>query len=247
MENCPICAGLSVAVSFSASNLNPETQTRYDPPSNRDAQDTFTDALRYLRANESTGHSSQSRAERETERQRQLGLLSEWCREHGKIVSAETMGEALDQGAEHTIYGDLKRNRAIKVTYPGRAGNDFSRGRLLAAHPTEYFERWINHNELFGDAAMFEGLIEAEDGHQLVISQPWIMGDVPDRQQTWEKLAEMGFEPVPNGQDFFRVSDSLALLDCHDGNFILAEDGRLLSIDAHPIFADDSLKRALYL
>ena len=121
----------------------------------------------------------------------------------------------------------------------------FVGGEPVAATADEYLKRWQLHNHIFGDDVEFEGVIEAPGGFSLVVSQKWIVGEAPSTERIAEFMASLGFATAQVAHDYYRAADNLAVLDCHEGNFILGIDGQMYAIDVIPVVADEALKQTL--
>ena len=89
--------------------------------------------------------------------------------------------------------------------------------------------------------------MESAEGISVVVSQRWIAGERPDNDIIEQHMQALGFKRTANGQDFFRESDNLVVLDCHPDNFVLSNEGVVVPIDVHVSEATSELKRALLL
>lgn len=117
----------------------------------------------------------------------------------------------------------------------------YADGEPVSALPLEYLERWEAQNLLFGDTADFEGVMETPSGLSLVVSQRWITGDVPTEDEIDNLMWSAGFESTNLTECYFRRSDNLAVMDCHDGNFVKIDDGLVIPIDVIVVKADEGL------
>ena len=145
-------------------------------------------------------------------------------------------------GAEHRVFGDDSRVAAIKVTNTGRCGMTYRFGEPEAATPVEYLQRWQLHNLVFNDTVWLEGVMESAAGICLVVGQNWITGEVPSEEQVHDFMLRLGFQATALPESYYRASDGLAALDCHQGNFIIGLDGVTYAIDVVMVVADAALK-----
>ena len=247
VESCPVCVGLAVADFKFPVNLNPEFTHDHEDQSHRLAQASHATALSILGRDARSSSPPQSRASRDAERQLQLRQLADWARTAGKLIDRSVLGGLVDQGSEHSVFRHESTLRVWKMTYADYSGINFPDGCVTPALPHEYFERWILHNDLFDDDVCFEGVVDDASGIALIISQLWLEGDVPTRDQVDAFMAELGFKVIPGKEDYYRRSDEIAVLDCHLGNFILGEADMVFPIDIHPMRVTSSLKAALNL
>lgn len=226
VENCPACVGIGVA-----RRAEGEYDPGHDHRSSSAEESSLESALRHLRAGESTGRAASGDEDRAIRHEEQLRKLAEWARSTGRLIPAERFQTPVATGAEHKVFFDEKTVRALKVTNTGLCGQAFVNGEATAALPSEYLERWRLHNQHFGDSVEFEGVMESPSGFGLVISQPWITGEVPSIEQIETFMTEMGYEAGDIPESYRRRSDGMRAMDCHDGNFILDASGALLPID----------------
>ncbi len=249
VENCPVCVESNLAA---AALSNDQSHTTEKPDEDtitrqRFAQDSWQAALAELGRSPQPGGSSPSRPARREERQRQLRLLAGWAAANGKLIDRSSLGELIEEASEHRVFYDPVTGCAIKVTHPGQCGNAFSQGGFDGALPEEYCRRWISYNELFGDHVTFLGVVDGGDGICLAVAQRWIEGERPDRDVIHAWMTGLGFAQSTNLRDYFRQEDSIAVLDCHEDNFILEHGTDLVPIDVRVMPLDADLKRALQL
>lgn len=120
--------------------------------------------------------------------------------------------------------------RLLKLTHPGTAGYD----SILPPTVWEYLERWQLCTEVFGDDAWLEGVIPSEHGVRIVMSQPFVdaldpLTPHPTHEAMMAWLRAHGFEYEDGA--WFREADRLVLEDAHIGNFVVAQDGRIVPVD----------------
>ena len=135
--------------------------------------------------------------------------------------------------------------RAVKKTWPGFYGQIpvWREGKAdrLPALPSEYIERQMLQNEVFGSDIRLEGInlsskpsmIIGEPSGQpsFVISQGFVdAADTdapsPTMVQIEKFLTRHGFAPLPGSYfGWLRRADGVVILDARPDNFILATDG----------------------
>jgi oligopeptide/dipeptide ABC transporter ATP-binding protein len=204
-------------------------------------------ALAYLGAGAGADPIAPGGERRAQERSEQFGRLLEWAGQQGRLIPGERWLTPEELGAEHRIYFDSARQCAIKLTNTGQAGMTYCFGEPVAATPFEYLRRWQMHNELFGDQVWLEGIVDTASGPCLAIGQPWIEGGVPEAADIAGLMSELGFERTADPEHFFRPTDGLMVMDCHEGNFIAGVDGLLYPIDVIPVRGDKALIAKLSL
>jgi peptide/nickel transport system ATP-binding protein len=244
VENCGACVQSAVVPSRQTADTPSHDS---EESSQRTAQDTWKAALAELGESPSPSGAPQSRAERKSERERQLQLLREWAVSQGKIVDIASLGPQVEEASEHRVFYDERSGCAIKVTISGRCGNTFPNGGLDAALPEEYCRRWLDYNELFGDSVSFVGVVVEESGVSLVVSQRWIAGERPDTDAIYAFMSSLGFSQAPNLRDYYREADQITVLDAHSDNFVLDQSNQVVPIDVHVMPLDQNLRRALHL
>ena len=227
-------------MSFSLSSLFGHEQN-----TGKDSTGSLESAQAYLAASARADRKEPGVANRASERQRQLRALVAWARAAGCLIPHERYQTPEEMGAEHRVFYDAKRQMAVKVTNSNRCGMTYLEGQPDAALPSEYLERWRLQNVIFADDAELEGVIESVAGISLVVRQRWIAGAVQEDHQIAQLLADLGFEATHQLECFYRPSDNVALMDCHEGNFILGDDGLVYPIDVIPVLADEALKEHL--
>lgn len=167
-----------------------------------------------------------------------LELFRSYAAEHKCFL--EQKPEALsrapdDEGNEHQVWYQQDSARYLKATWP-----DFF-GLLVVyrshedhkASPIDYLERWLLHNELFGDDVRFVGALLEGDQLRLVISQPAIAGVPATLEQISDFFTNNGWYRFTVGKElaFYEPERQVAISDTHRGNIILMDDGLLAPID----------------
>ena len=178
------------------------------------------------------------------------------------VALAESQGLILDPsgwlrgtttgGAEHDIVLHEKSGEYWKVTRPDHFGWTVLPGEDGApvaseATPLEYLERWLNANEIFGDAAKLRGVIVTEQGVQVVISQPFIKGPYPSLSEIKVQMAAGGFDPVVGfhlgaevNTSYYHPGEKVGVFDAAPDNFILSHK-MAVPIDVVTIRVSDAL------
>ena len=101
------------------------------------------------------------------------------------------------------------------------------------ASPIAYLERWLLHNELFGDQVTFLGALQSESGLRLLIRQPAIAGTPATDAQIQQFFTDSGWKRsvIEGNTAFFDPVRNMVISDTHRGNLILMDDGILAPID----------------
>ena len=171
--------------------------------------------------------------------------MASWAESEGKLIDPVKWTTPGEMGAEHRVFLDADRCCAVKITNTGKCGMTYRNAEPASAIPHEYLMRWILQNQIFGDDAWLEGVVRAPSGICLAVGQKWIPGMVPDSDRILVAMNELGFEPGVLSESYFRREDGIAVMDCHEGNFILGYDSILYPIDLVILPADEALKRSL--
>ncbi len=126
-------------------------------------------------------------------------------------------------------------NRVVKLTHP-----DFFGLRVVYRQdedqkclPCEYFERWVLHNEIFGDDVEILGVVDSPHGLRVAISQQAILGSPASLEMIQGFFLDNGWHRFDANQNiaWFDPNRSLVVSDTHQGNLILTNDGVLVPID----------------
>jgi oligopeptide/dipeptide ABC transporter ATP-binding protein len=246
VEACPVCTGFenasdSRSCGIQTTNTHHESTRRTAPPS------ALESAQSHLGTSAGADRKEQDSSSRTSQREEQLRALLVWAKDAGKLIPADRYLTHDEMGTEHRVYFDASRCLAIKVTNPNRCGRSYCNGEPYSATPLEYLARWQMQNAIFGDDAELEGVIESPSGIALVMRQRWIVGVVPEEERITALLGSLGFEPTLLPECYYRASDDIAVMDCHDGNFIKLENGLVVPIDVIPLHPDEGLKQRLGL
>lgn len=136
-------------------------------------------------------------------------------------------------GDEHEVW--FAGDRVVKLAYP-----DFFGLRVVhrsdedqRCNPCEYFERWLLHNELFGDDVEIPGAFDTVDGVRLVLVQRAIQGSPATEAEIRSFFVGNGWLPFQIGRNsaWFDESRLLVVSDTHQGNLIETPDKVMVPID----------------
>jgi peptide/nickel transport system ATP-binding protein len=246
VEHCPVCAGLEIAAPQSFAIIKSvNSDSDHEKPSRTTPESSFESALGYLSTSKSTSGAASDGQSRKVQCQSEFRTLAAWAKSSGKLIVADRFQQITAQGAEHRVYHDQTNGLAYKVTNLSLSGMSYDQGEPVAATPYEYLNRWLLQNEIFGDTAEFEGVIEAPHGYNLVVSQRWITGDVPTEDEIKNFMSHLGFVSTALPECFYREEDDLAAMDCHDGNFVKLENELVVPIDVILQYSDQALRTRL--
>ena len=168
----------------------------------------------------------------------ELGIFRQYAEESGLFLQAspvELIRTPDEEGNEHQVWFDEASQSYLKATWPDFFG-------LLVVHrtheehkasPIAYLERWLLHNELFGDQVTFLGALQSESGLRLLIRQPAIAGTPATDAQIQQFFTDSGWKRlvIEGNTAFFDPVRNMVISDTHRGNLILMDDGILAPID----------------
>jgi hypothetical protein len=168
----------------------------------------------------------------------EVEALRLWSAQEGCRLTADfaALLKPVASGAEHEVFFAEELQSAIKITRDGRFGHSLE-GEGISALPSEYLQRLIYHNELFGDRIVVCGVLLTEGSAQLVSRQPWIKPvagrPVPDQGEIDDYFAELGFvrSDQLEAPAYYHPAMDVAVLDAHPLNVLRDESGRLVPID----------------
>lgn len=140
-----------------------------------------------------------------------------------------------DEGNEHQVWFQPHSQRYLKATWPDFFG-------LLVIHrpneehkasPIAYLERWVLHNELFGDDVRFIGVLADHANLRLLIEQPAIAGTPATDEEIQRFFTSTGWQRfvIDGNIAYFDPQKQVVISDTHRGNIILMDDGLLAPID----------------
>lgn len=168
----------------------------------------------------------------------ELAVFQRYAEEHGLLLTSappELSQAPADEGNEHQVWYLPAEEVFLKATWPGFFG-------LLVIHrsseenkasPIAYLERWLLHNEIFGDQVSFLGALQSDAGLRLLIRQPAIAGTPATEEEIRRFFTDSGWKPfvVEGNTAFFDPRRQLVVSDTHRANIILMDDGLLAPID----------------
>ena len=164
-----------------------------------------------------------------------LQVFRDYCDDFGFWVDppVDLSKEPDARGDEHEVW--FVGERVFKLAHP-----DFFGLRVVYRSdedqrclPCEYFERWVLHNEIFGDAVDLPGAVNSLEGVRIVLSQQAIEGMPAAVEKIEEFFLGNGWRRFQaNGNTaWFDEGRSLVVSDTHQGNLIQTEDAILVPID----------------
>ncbi len=163
-------------------------------------------------------------------------------------------GKAAIGGSEHDIWEEP--GEYWKVTRPDRFGwtvlpGDDGFPVLSEATPIEYLERWSNAVRYFGDQVRLRGVVKSDEGVQVVVSQAYIEGPYPRKEEIIRDMLSRGFSLVPRfsigaecDSSFYHLAERVAVFDAAADNFILSQ-GVPIPVDVVTLIPADKLHRQL--
>lgn len=216
--------------------------------------DPLESAIAFIRGNAGT-----TREEPFERRQRkaflQLEALLEWARTHAFFLKEELWDEkAVIGGSEHDVWEF--RGEMWKITRANHFGwtvlpGDNGLPEVSEATPLEYLVRWQITNNILGDTIRLRGIHSDERGTRVIISQPFVAGPYPTREQAKGLMDAIGFVLVPSfsvgAQDessFFNPEFNIALFDAANDNSILSDDTPV-PVDIIPVVVGAKLRQQL--
>lgn len=175
---------------------------------------------------------------------RQERQLLEWAEKTGRLIPEEAWPRhrlICASTAEHEVRHRNTDNRALKRTHLGTYGfiprQTDGLWKPFPATPSEYLQRWILQNRLFGDDIQLEGVIvssgpsliigQPAGGISLVISQPWLDAldsrwPHPGDSEIASLMDDLGFEPIHQAFYGWRSRDgNFVILDAKPDNFVV--------------------------
>ncbi|MGJ8655718.1 MAG: hypothetical protein ACSHX6_04635 [Akkermansiaceae bacterium] len=140
-----------------------------------------------------------------------------------------------DEGNEHQVWFCSDSSSFLKATWADHFGmlvvhrND----EEPSASPIDYLERWMLHNQLFGDTVSFLGALDTDQGLRLIITQPAIKGTPATDQEINAFFINTGWKKFTINGDiaYFDPKQNVVISDTHSGNIIALKNGLFLPID----------------
>lgn len=164
-----------------------------------------------------------------------LQVFRDYCDDFGFRLDppVDLSKEPDARGDEHEVW--FVGKRVIKLAHP-----DFFGLRVVHRSdedqrclPCEYFERWVLHNEIFGDDVDLPGAVDSLEGARMVLTQQAIKGTPADVGKIEDFFLGNGWRRFQaNGNTaWLDETRSLVVSDTHQGNLIQTGDGVLVPID----------------
>jgi hypothetical protein len=178
----------------------------------------------------------------------ELQIFRTLCAERGLFLTqapAELARSPDEEGNEHQVWYRSDSATFLKATWANHFGmlvvhrND----EEPSASPIAYLERWLLHNELFGDTVKFIGALDTPQGMRLLIKQPAIKGEPATDEDIDQFFTESGWRRfIINGEiAYYDAENQVVISDTHRGNIILLEGGMLAPIDLRVQALDGAL------
>jgi hypothetical protein len=155
-----------------------------------------------------------------------------------------------DAGQEHRVWFDPSDACYYKRTHPGFFGLNvvYRDEGDRYAHPLQYLERWVLHNDMFGDAIEWLGCFrETEDRLSILIRQPAIEGIPATDSEIDSFFREVAWRPFEIGGEcaYYAPNEAVVISDTHRGNLIKMRDGLLVPIDLRLQRVEGTLRDAV--
>lgn len=186
---------------------------------------------------------------------RQERDLEAWARESNRWLEArEALAPFYPGGEEHRICrGHL---RYQKATHAGRYGFTViphnGQPTLTNALPSEYLNRLLVSNRIFGDDVQLTGVTREAGGLVVLTTQPTIVGETATTEEMIAYFERLRFSLLPGfsagyrgSHSFYRDLDQVAVFDAHPANFLRDGNGIILPIDGVVVPACDELAAML--
>ena len=165
--------------------------------------------------------------------------ILKWATDTHRLIDSSRLFEIvrdwkeLGGQSEHTVFYIEKLARVIKFTLPPYFG---------AQGATAYLNNIEYSNHLFGDDIQLHGVFLTQKGPSLVISQPYVDGDVPTTNEIKNWFLNAGYQE--SGYNRWKhTTQQTEIADAHCGNLIKTKDGELVPIDLQVIeIGDVSIK-----
>lgn len=174
--------------------------------------------------------------------EREWAALIEWAHTGGWILPVDFPGPDREGGREHDVTLHEATGRWVKYTKRSASGYTVNWGEdatpfMLNASPSEYLQRLLWQNEVFGDDIHLVGLWE-ERPHQwrIVTTQPGLQGEPATLDDLAAAFVAAGFSLLPWRGIGYEGSLSLRfegfdVWDVHPANVLISPEGLPLPID----------------
>lgn len=167
----------------------------------------------------------------------QAECLAQWAKQQNRLLD-KTIVDGLKKhthaSAEHEVYYDAQKNRAVKLTLAGSYGvTPDQKGTQVAANPLCYLARLNLMIDVFGSEIEMLGVIMAKsmilfepERPRIAIVQPWITGRSPTEEEIKDFMESLGFESIPASYfGWRRNEDKITVYDARPDNFVLYAKG----------------------
>jgi len=174
--------------------------------------------------------------------EREWAAFIDWCRDGGRVLPLDFPGPAREGGREHDVTLDDATGRWVKYTKRSASGytvNWTENGTpfLLNASPSEYLQRLLWQNFIFGDDIHLVGLWEEHPRQwRIITTQPGLQGEPATLDEIEAAFVSAGFSLLPWRSVGYEGSLSLRfegydIWDVHPANVLLSPEHLPLPID----------------
>jgi hypothetical protein len=157
------------------------------------------------------------------------------------ILPADFPTPVRDGGREHDVRYEPETGLWWKYTKPNLAGYTISwsggEPYMHNALPSEYLERMLRMNAIFGDDVQLIGLWNPS-GHdwRIITSQPHVIGEAATLEQLGAAFEAVGFEILPWRGIGYASSlavrkDGIDVWDIHPANVLISDTGLPMPFD----------------
>lgn len=161
-----------------------------------------------------------------------------WAKKNGKLIDGKDFDEQWIR--------DGKKGEAENEVYYDEDTHSWIKRNNLSYHSTylEFFHRLALHNNLFPEAPVSLIGFTVKDNHLWpVISQPHIRADRgATREEVLNHMVNIGFENIPNTDDYVNHATGIKVEDLHDENVLMSPEGDMYIVDP-VIYLTDEGKR----
>lgn len=168
----------------------------------------------------------------------ELAIFKEAADSHNLFLESPPPELALPptaEGNEHQVWFRESHASFLKATWADHFGMKvvYRSDEEPQASPIDYLERWLLHNQVFGDSVVFLGAIKDDSKLRLLIEQPAIEGTVATLEEIQSFFTASGWRPfrADGNLAFFDPDREITVSDTHLGNIIVMPNGQLAPID----------------
>lgn len=144
---------------------------------------------------------------------------------------------------------DGQKGEAENEVYYDEANHSWIKRNNLSYHSSylEFFHRIALHNNLFPEAEYTLTGFVVKDNHLWpVLSQRHVQADRgASREEVLNHMKTLGFENIPNTDDYINHQTGIRVEDLHDENVLVSPDGDLYIVDPVIYLTDDGKKGRL--